>query len=51
MNTVILPLYRSGDVKLYRPKELINIFTGAGFSKTLIKEKGTLQLLMAQKNT
>lgn len=49
MNAVFLPLYNSGDVKVYNPKELLGIFNNAGFSHISVVRKGKVQLLYAAK--
>lgn len=48
-NTLLLPLYNAGDVKIYHSKELVKIFNKAGFEKISIMKKGRLQLLTATK--
>lgn len=48
-NTLLLPLYNAGDVKIYQSKELIKIFDKVGFEKISIVKKGKLQLLTAIK--
>lgn len=48
-NFLILPLYNSGDVKLYTSKELVAIFSRAGLSNISVAMKGNVQLLSALK--
>lgn len=47
VNAIFLPLYNSGDVKIYHPKELIKIFNNAGFSNISVLKKGKVQLMCA----
>lgn len=47
MNVLILPLYNSGDVKIYCPQELVEIFMVAGFLNISVIKKGKIQLLSA----
>lgn len=47
INAAILPLYKSGDVKIYHPNELFAIFNKVGFTNISVIKKGNLQLLRA----
>jgi ubiquinone/menaquinone biosynthesis C-methylase UbiE len=49
INAVILPLYNSGDVKVYHPKELMRIFSNIGLSQISVVKKGKVQLIYAIK--
>lgn len=49
VNSIILPLYNSGDVKIYHSKELVEIFKKANFTLISIVKKGKVQLLNATK--
>ncbi|MEN6312710.1 MAG: methyltransferase domain-containing protein, partial [Clostridiaceae bacterium] len=49
VNTIFLPLYNSGDVKLYHPKEIAKIFDKAGFSHISVVVKRKVQLIIATK--
>ncbi|HEX3044501.1 MAG TPA: methyltransferase domain-containing protein [Bacillota bacterium] len=49
MNLLVLPLYNSGDVKIYHSKELTEMFTRAGFLNVSVIKKGKIQLLYADK--
>lgn len=49
VNTIFLPLYNSGDVKLYHPREIVKMLDKAGFSQISIVRKGKVQLINATK--
>lgn len=48
-NTILIPICNSGDVKIYHPKELVEIFNMAGFSDISIIKNGKVQLMKATK--
>ncbi len=49
VNSIILPLYNAGDVKIYHAKELVEIFKKANFNLLSVAQKGKVQLLNATK--
>jgi ubiquinone/menaquinone biosynthesis C-methylase UbiE len=49
VNAIFLPLYNSGDVKIYHPREVAEIFNRAGFSHISVVKKGKVQLMNATK--
>jgi ubiquinone/menaquinone biosynthesis C-methylase UbiE len=49
VNAIFLPLYNSGDVKIYHPREVVEMFNRAGFSHISVVKKGKVQLMNATK--
>lgn len=48
-NVIFIPLYNSGDVKIYNPDEIRRIIGRAGFSGISITRNRNIQLLEAEK--
>lgn len=48
-NTVVFPLSKTGDVKVYSPKELENFFESAGFTHVKTGVMGTVLFFSAKK--